>query len=355
MTKNSYLAIGQMSGTSLDGMDLAAVEFKKSPSSWHYRWVATETLPYPVVWEDKLRNAPNLPATELMELHAAYGHYLGDTLASFLHTHNLTPDIIACHGHTVFHRPERGYSTQIGDGWPIAYATNSLTATDFRTADIALGGQGAPLVPIGDELLFGNYSHCLNLGGFSNVSFRENNQRVAFDICPVNLVLNAFARKQGVPYDKEGALGRQGTVNSTLLETLNALPFYEQKMEAKSLGKEWLDKAFMPVVEAFDLTLPDTMATLYEHMGMQIGKSLQHTGEGQTLVTGGGAYNTYLLKRIKAYTTAKLEVPDNRLVDYKEALIFAFMGVLRLRNEINCLASATGAARSSCCGTLHIP
>jgi len=355
MTKNSYLAIGQMSGTSLDGLDLAAVRFKKSETSWQFQWEATQTLPYPKQWEDRLRHAPDLPAHALMELHANYGHFLGEAIAHFCHNNNLQPEIIACHGHTVFHRPERGYSTQIGDGWPIAYATRCLTATDFRTADIALGGQGAPLVPIGDELLFGNYSHCLNLGGFSNISFQKNNQRMAFDICPVNLVLNTFARKQGIPYDKDGASGRQGTVNSSMLKNLNALPFYGQKRGAKSLGKEWLDEVFMPVVNQYDLSIPDTMATLYEHMGMQIGKSLEATDGKSMLVTGGGAYNSYLLERIQAYTTAEMEIPESMLTEYKEALIFAFMGVLRLRNEINCLASATGALRNSCCGTLHTP
>ncbi len=355
MTKDSYLAIGQMSGTSLDGLDLAAVEFKKRKTGWQFRWVATQTLPYSITWEDRLRGAPNLPAHKLMELHGRYGHFLGDTIAKFCSAHNLQPDIIACHGHTVFHRPDLGYSTQIGDGWPIAFATKCMVANDFRTADIALGGQGAPLVPIGDKLLFGEYTHCLNLGGFSNVSFRQNNKRVAYDICPVNLVLNELARKNGMPYDKDGQTGRQGSINTSLLESLNALPFYQKQNKAKSLGKEWLDEVFMKVLVNYDLSDTDKMATLYEHMGIQIGASLTQKEPGKVLVTGGGAYNTYLLERIQKHTNAKLEVPDNKITEYKEALIFAFMGVLRLRNEINCLATATGARSNSCCGTLHMP
>jgi len=355
MTKQSYLAIGQMSGTSLDGLDLAAARFTYHNQQWQYAWVVSETLPYSNIWEDRLRKAPELSASKLMHLHQQYGDYLGRTIANFISNYQLQPDIIACHGHTVFHRPDLGFTTQIGAGWPIVHATGCTVANDFRAADVALGGQGAPLVPIGDKLLFGNFAYCLNLGGFSNVSFSSNGQRRAFDICPVNLALNTIARKLGHAYDNNGEAGRKGKINQQLLAKLDALPYYHLSEQAKSLGKEWLDSEFMPLLTGGNLTATDTLATLYEHMARQIGKQLQGTPQQKTLVTGGGAFNGWLLEKMQAYTPTQLVVPDTKLVAFKEALIFAFMGVLRLRGDINCLASATGARRDCSCGTLHLP
>lgn len=345
--KTVFKAIGVMSGTSLDGMDIAAVEFFLKENKWSFKLHAATTISYSEQWSDLLKNAPALSGEKLTELHFNYGSFIGEQVLVFMQNSNFAPDLIASHGHTVFHQPEKGYTLQIGNGACIVAQTGVLTIADFRTGDVALGGQGAPLVPIGDKLLFSEFDYCLNLGGFANVSFEQNEKRLAFDICPANFVLNHFAEKQGLTYDKNGELGKKGKVNITLLNKLNAIPFYNSAAP-KSLGREWVEETFFPVLDQFNISVADKMRTVYEHIAIQITRVL--SGKGKLLLTGGGAFNSFLTERIKDLTTCETVVPSKEIIDFKEAIIFAFLGVLRIKNINNCLASVTGASKDSCGG-----
>jgi anhydro-N-acetylmuramic acid kinase len=346
---NKIKAIGMMSGTSLDGMDLAAVEFRFENGCWQFSVAFAETVTYPDIWLEKLKTAPSLSGEKLMELHSNYGHYIGNEINRFIRKTGFIPDVVASHGHTVFHQPENHFTFQVGSGAEIAAITQTTTVADFRSGDVALGGQGAPLVPAGDRLLFADYDYCLNLGGFANISFEANHQRMAFDICPVNIVLNYFAEKQGFPFDKNGELGKNGHINIQLLHQLNNLEFYRIK-PPKSLGREWVESCFLPVIKKHNTTEKDIFRTLYEHMAQQIGNTT--SGNGKMLVTGGGAFNTFLMERITEFTQAQLVIPPCEIINFKEAIIFAFLGVLRVRNENNCFASVTGAKNDHSAGII---
>jgi anhydro-N-acetylmuramic acid kinase len=350
--KTVYTVVGMMSGTSLDGLDLAACEFKLTEEGWHHRIVVAETIEYPVNWIRNLSSAHELAGSELTMLDRKYGNYLGEVTAGFIKKHKIKALAVASHGHTIFHRPDLGYNLQIGHGANLAAAARLPVIADFRSTDIALGGQGAPLVPVGDQLLFSDYGACLNLGGFANISFDKNGIRKAGDICPVNIVLNHLSAKKGYAFDEDGRLGESGVLNQSMLEALNNLDFYRQPLP-RSLGREWVEEYVYPLLARFPDTTENHLRTYYEHIAQQIAGYTESAGS--VLVTGGGAFNGFLLSRMKAYTHAKLEVPDNQLVKYKEALIFAFLGLLRWRNEINCLKTVTGASRDSSSGAIYLP
>jgi anhydro-N-acetylmuramic acid kinase len=345
-------AIGLMSGTSLDGLDIAAVEFERKNDLWHYKLVHAKTIGYSEAWGKRLREAPNLSGKELSRLHAEYGIFTGQQCREFILKTSFEPDLIASHGHTVFHQPEQGYTLQIGNGASIATLTNNLTVADFRIGDVALGGQGAPLVPIGDKLLFQEYKYCLNLGGFANISFNKAGKRVAYDICPANFIFNHCAQKAGQVFDKDGALGRHGKTNNALFERLNQLEFYK-KQAPKSLGREWVENEFFPALNTFSISDADKLRTTYEHIAHQI--SCACTENGKMLVTGGGAFNSFLIERIKQLCSVEITIPDKEVIDFKEALVFAFLGVLRVKGINNCLASVTGARKDSCGGVVFLP
>ncbi|GEJ44661.1 MULTISPECIES: anhydro-N-acetylmuramic acid kinase [unclassified Chryseobacterium] len=343
------LAIGLMSGTSLDGLDLCFAEFEKQ-DTWAFQILKAETLPYPEEWENKLRNSIHLSAEDLLELHSDYGFYLGERVKDFINRYQLENiSLIASHGHTIFHQPQRRFTLQIGDGRAIKLETGLPVVYDFRSQDVLMKGNGAPLVPIGDELLFSGYSACLNLGGFSNISLQSGGKRIAFDIAPVNIVLNHLAQKLNKNFDEHGELARKGKIDQTLLNRLNALDFYHLS-HPKSLGIEWCNEHVFP---AFHNTeTPDALATFTEHAAQQITNVINTNHIKDILITGGGAYNTFLIEKIRAKTKAKVIIPAKDIIDYKEALIFAFMGVLKMNNEINVLSSATGSYADHCSGVM---
>ncbi len=349
--KNRIKAIGLMSGTSLDGLDLVAAEFWQSNEKWNFKILFAETVSYNNEWHEKLRNSPSLSGEKLIELHSEYGRFLGTETNRFIEKNGFTPDLIASHGHTVFHQPEKHFTFQIGNGADIAAITKITTVSDFRTGDVALGGQGAPLVPVGDRLLFGEYDFCLNLGGFANISFEENGKRVAFDICPANIVLNYFAEKQGFAFDKDGESGRKGKVNCELIEKLNQLDFY-LKNYPKSLGREWVEQVFLPVLDGFEITEADKLRTVYEHIAQQIAETISGKKGERMLVTGGGAFNTFLTELISKQVQVEIVIPSKEIINFKEALVFAFLGVLRVRGGINCFASVTGATHDHSTGII---
>lgn len=348
LSGNKIKVIGAMSGTSLDGLDIAAVEFTFQNGEWIFNLTTAKTVSYSPKWLKKLKNAPALLGEKLIGLHSEYGNFTGKQINQFIKETGFKPDLIASHGHTVFHQPEKYFTLQIGNGAEIAAVTETTTVADFRISDIALGGQGAPLVPVGDKYLFSDFKYCLNLGGFANISFEKNNNRIAFDICPVNFVLNYFAEKQGMVFDKNGELGKQGKLNDKLLTELNNLDFYSQN-PPKSLGREWAENIFFPVLNSFEIPDLDKMRTIYEHIAIQIvevGKS------GRILITGGGAFNSFLIERIKYHSQLEIVIPSKKIIDFKEALIFGFLGVLRIQDKINCYSSVTGAAKDSSCGVI---
>ncbi|MDB4583734.1 anhydro-N-acetylmuramic acid kinase, partial [Draconibacterium sp.] len=343
-------AIGLMSGTSLDGLDIVAVNFKSHNAKWSFEIYRAETISYSKKWLDQLQKSPTLSGENLSKLHSEYGNYIGLKTIKFIKRTGFKPELIASHGHTVFHQPQKGFTLQIGNGAEIAAITKIQTVADFRVTDVALGGQGAPLVPIGDQLLFSDYEYCLNLGGFANVSYHQNNQRIAYDICPVNFVLNRFAKKNGLAYDRNGALGKQGKIHSELLKELNGLRFYSQN-PPKSLGREWIEKEFYPILNSFPISDLDKLRTIYEHISIQISKITSK--KGKMLITGGGAFNTFLKDRMIKHSSIEPVIPDAEIINFKEALIFAFLGVLRINNKINCLSSVTGASKDSSCGVIY--
>lgn len=344
-----FHALGLMSGTSLDGLDICHASFQKDDlGQWQFRILNASTFPYTEVWENRLRNATRLSAEELYELNSDYGFYLGEKANEFIKEYSLKNiDLIASHGHTVFHQPQKKFTVQIGDGRAIKLLTKLPVVYDFRSQDVLIGGNGAPLVPIGDELLFSEYDACLNIGGFSNISFKENGHRIAFDICPVNIVLNHFAKKVGKDFDENGNLARTGKVDHALLSKLNSLPFYQEK-PPKSLGMEWVAENILPHLENENSI--DVLATFTEHAAIQVAEVLNRNAIQKIVFTGGGTYNTYFLERIKTKTETQIIVPEEEIINFKEALIFAFMGVLRVNNEINILSSATGSSENHCSG-----
>lgn len=347
----NFHALGLMSGTSLDGLDICHAFFEKNEvGKWNFKILHASTFPYSETWENKLRNAIHLSAEELFELNSEYGFYLGQKAQEFIEKYSLENiTFIASHGHTVFHQPQKKFTVQIGDGRAIKLLTHIPVIYDFRSQDVLMGGNGAPLVPIGDELLFSEFDACLNIGGFSNISFRENGKRIAFDICPVNIVLNHFAKQLGKEYDQNGHFARNGTVNDNLLSALNSIEYYHQN-PPKSLGMEWVSEQILP---EFKNENPATiLSTFTEHAAIQIANIFNKHQIKKVLFTGGGTYNSYLIERIKSKTQTEIIIPEKELIDFKEALIFAFMGVLRMKNENNILSSATGSSHDHCSGIL---
>jgi anhydro-N-acetylmuramic acid kinase len=350
----NYAVIGLMSGTSLDGVDIAFCRFIIDNQKWTYEIVCAETVAYPVAWREKLLGLESTDAVTFNQVNVEYGYYLGKLVTDFVKKYSLKPDFIASHGHTIFHQPERRFTVQVGSGNSIAAECGLTTVCDFRSLDVALGGQGAPLVPVGDKLLFEDYSFCLNLGGFANVSYEYDSRRIAFDICPVNIVMNAICNAVGKEYDDGGQLASTGLINQALLNELNALAFYQMPLNSpKSLGKEWVIKNIHPLIEKFKLNERDFLRTFCEHVAIQTAKALNHLDTGKILVTGGGAYNAFLMDAIRRHTSHTVIVPDKNTIEFKEALIFAFLGVLRMRNENNCLQSVTGARYDNCGGAVY--
>jgi anhydro-N-acetylmuramic acid kinase len=349
-----YEMIGLMSGTSGDGLDIAYCSFTKN-ENWDFQIKCAETVPFPSELEHDLKNCHNYSALELALLDTSFGKWIGERVKSFCVKNNIQPMGISSHGHTVFHQPQAGLSLQIGNGWALSQASKLPVINDFRMRDVQLGGQGAPLVPIGDLLLFGEMDYCLNLGGIANISFTNNDERIAFDICPFNLLLNKFALQKGFKFDQDGNLAKSGITNESLLHLLNDLPYYKIKT-AKSLGREDLDAYFEHVANFPELSPEDVLATLIKHYCHQIHQVLLHKTKVQKiLLTGGGAYNLFFVESLKKELGSNFEIiADNSLlIDFKEALIFAFLGVLRIRQEVNALKSVTGASEDSCGGTLY--
>ncbi|MDR0971748.1 MAG: anhydro-N-acetylmuramic acid kinase [Bacteroidales bacterium] len=344
-----YKVIGIMSGTSLDGLDLAYCHFKYENNVWTYSIEKAKTIEYSLQIRNMLIQAENTSALNFVEIDVLYGKFIGNKVKEFIDEYKLKVDFISSHGHTIFHNPKNKITKQIGSIFEISAITNITTIGDFRSMDVALNGQGAPLVPIGDRLLFSKYPSCLNLGGFSNISFEENFKRIAYDICPVNIVLNSLSQKLGMAYDKDGELAQRGNINYSLLEELSKLEYYKIK-DKKSLSREWVEKYINPIMDLYDITINDKLSTFTEHISIELSRNIKT----DCLITGGGAFNKFLISKLKEKLPFNILIPDNTTINYKEALIFAFLGVLRIRKQINVLSSVTGANKDSSSGVVVI-
>lgn len=357
--KNSYDVIGLMSGTSLDGLDLAHCSFQWEADRWHFDILHYASQAYDHEWSNRLKNAINSSTVALLELDIAFGQFMGNAVKEFVAQHAIQADFIASHGHTVFHQPEKRLTLQIGSGQELANVAQQKVICDFRTKDVLNGGQGAPLVPIGDHELFYDYDCCLNLGGISNLSFQKDGQRIAYDIGPANMLLNHLANQLDLTYDEDGKMAATGKVNASLLAQFNALEYY-QLSPPKSLGFEWFREAILPILNPCTIPLVDQLRTAVQHIAELLASDLLRQANNQKsriLITGGGAKNKFLIQTLNQLIPAQLTlvIPDTVLIDYKEALIFAFMGVKRIRSEINCLKSVTGAHHDCSSGIIFYP
>jgi anhydro-N-acetylmuramic acid kinase len=362
-----YKAIGLMSGSSLDGLDIAYVQLQETAGKWAYEILQADCLAYDAAWITRLTGAVHLSAMDYQLLHIAYGHYLGQRVNEFIDKHQLHHQVhlLASHGHTTFHLPQQKMTAQLGDGAAIAAETRLPVVSDLRSLDIAFGGEGAPIVPIGEKLLLPDYDFFLNLGGIANLSFNQPEKYIAFDVCPANRVLNMLAAKTGRTYDENGQLAATGRPDPVLLQKLNELDYYN-KAFPKSLANDFGTAVVFPLIEQYGLPVADALNTYAEHIALQIGRAATRLLAAENaivekhrslLVTGGGAFNQFLVQRIQEQLmplSIEAIVPDPQLVNYKEALVMALIGVLRWREEYNVLSSVTGAERNSINGALWL-
>lgn len=345
-----FKVIGVMSGTSLDGLDICCCSFTKAENGYQFKIIAAESYSYSTEFRNMLKSAYHLKIDELTEIDQEFARYTAKMINHFILEKGLTNqiDLIGSHGQTIFHQPEKGITVQIGDGQLIADLTKTKTINNFRIKDVELGGQGAPLVPIGDRLLFGEAEACLNLGGIANISFENEGKRIAFDICPANLPLNKIVEEKfNIPFDKNGEIARSGNCIETMLDGLNKLDFYSQP-HPKSLGQEWLDQHFYPILKEYaHKPTAHILNTIVHHEVFQLSEIINRFSLTSILVTGGGALNSYFIESLRKKTSAKVILPELQIIEFKEALIFAFLAFLNVNDQVNTLASVTGANRDS--------
>lgn len=345
-----------MSGTSMDGIDLAHCDLTEQENGkWNYKINVAKTYYYNDLWRLRLSKLRNQNALNVYKTDRYYGEYIGELINEFIAENNLEVDLIGSHGHTIFHQPENNVSYQIGSASAIAAVTDIPTVSNFRAMDVVKYGEGAPISGIGDQLLFSEFDMCLNLGGFANISTLVDEQPVAYDICPCNILLNRIAREFGKEYDENGEIANQGSIDYDLLSDLNSIEYYSQP-HPKSLGREWINEHFWFRVRQSDASKEDRMKTLVDHIAQQIGQNIENLATDPTTtrvyVTGGGAFNTALIDHLRTHTDAEIIVPEDTLVDYKEALIFGLLALLRVQNKANILRSYTGAEQDSVGGEL---
>jgi anhydro-N-acetylmuramic acid kinase len=356
-----YRVIGVMSGSSLDGLDIVFAEIQEQQGKWSYQLVAAECLPYSLKWNTQLRDAIHLSAKDYLLLHAEYGKYIGDEINRFIDKHELNYQValIASHGHTTFHIPPL-MTAQLGDGASIAAVTGLPVICDLRSMDVALGGQGAPIVPIGEKLLFKDFDFFLNIGGIANISVNLPERYLAYDICAANRVMNMLVAPLSLEYDENGAIAATGSVDESTLNQLNALDYYQQSFP-KSLANDFGTDVVYPILTK-GLSIPDALRTYVAHIAYQVAMAVTPQlnaipkSEYKMMITGGGAFNGLLIDEIRQLLErfqVEIIVPDAGLVAYKEALIMGLCGVLRWREENTTLASVTGASRDSVGGAVY--
>ncbi len=356
-----------MSGSSLDGLDIAYTHYQQSGPRWTYEIVHADCYGYSPAWKERLSAATLLSAADYCLLHTDYGRYVAEQVNHFIDSNALhhKVDLVSSHGHTTFHDPVRHMTAQLGDGAAIAAGTGLSVVSDLRAMDVALGGQGAPIVPIGEKLLLPGYQWLLNLGGIANLSARTGDQYIAFDVCPANRILNLLAEELGKDYDEDGRIAASGQIHSGLLDELNALDYYKQPYP-KSLANEFGTGVVYPLIRKYRLPVEDALRTCVAHLCTQIALAVQKVEKGidrtapdaqQLLVTGGGALNSFVVMELEDLfrpMDIQVVVPEKNLLLYKEAVIMGLIGVLRWREEVNVLSSVTGARYDSINGALWL-
>ncbi|MDI3480278.1 MAG: anhydro-N-acetylmuramic acid kinase [Rikenellaceae bacterium] len=350
--KIEYNTIGMMSGTSCDGVDLVLVKYLKN-NNWQFDVLKTQTFAYTQKWKNLLNKAFYLKGEEIVNLNFQYSHYLSDLILNFLSTINTDVDFISIHGHTIWHNPAAGYTYQLGHGGVIASDTSIPVICDFRSQDVGLGGEGAPLVPIGEKHLFTDYNIFLNLGGFSNATIIENGEIIsAFDICPVNIILNYLTEKINLSFDNNGEIARTGLMINDLLTSLLII---NDTFNNHSLCREIVEKEFIPLIDKYlyQFTISDVLRTFVEYVSITISSKLPKNAK--VLVTGGGAHNKFLIERLTDLYDGQIILPNKEIIDYKEAIIFAFLGVLRWIGLPNTSTKVTHSAKESCSGAIYLP
>ena len=347
---NSINIIGLMSGTSVDGLDICFVSFNNHDPS-KYEIIDCETIDYDDNLKTKLKNIIKLDNDQIKQIDKDFGEFIGLSVLKFINKNKLRkPDLISSHGHTVFHEPKFYKTLQIGSGEIINKVTQVKTVNNFREQDIQLGGQGAPLVPIGDKLLFDDYKYCLNLGGFTNISVKDSRTIFAYDICPLNTVLNHYANKLGYEFDLGGKLSKKGVININLYNELNDLDYFK-KSYPKSLGLEFVIENIFPITEKYKIKEFDILATFIKHASFQIKRNINNGSK--VLLTGGGTFNKNLIQTLNLNSKINFIVPDKTIINYKESLIFALLGYLKVNNKVNCLKSVTGASNDHSSGVIY--
>lgn len=354
----SFRLIGLMSGTSLDGLDIADVKFHRDTEGvWSFELISSDTINYSTSLRDRLFHAPKLSAEDISLLSVELSQFYGDEVNTFISTKGINKEdiyAIASHGQTIFHQPEKAMTLQIGNTPHIAVKTGIKTVVDFRTKDVALGGNGAPLIPIVDNLLFSNEANgFLNLGGFSNLSYKENGVVRSFDVGPANIVINYLVKEKGITMDEDGRIARSGSLNQDLLSSLDILDYYSKK-GPKSLGWEWVERDVLPLFKV-NLSLEDKLHTYVSHVANQLINAFKNANVSRVMITGGGAHNSFLVDQISESFDGEIIIPSKDIVDFKEAIGFAFLGLLRCLNETNVLSSVTGAGKDSCSGVIYEP
>ena len=361
--------IGLMSGSSLDGLDIALADFAWSPDGTTIIWelLHAQTVSFSPIWQTRLRHIAAADGVTLARTHTYFGHYLAELVQTFLRDNALQHtdiDLIASHGHTVFHAPDQRFTLQIGCGAALAALTRCQVACDFRTQDIALFGEGTPLAPIADRYLFAGYDFYLNIGGIANISCHANGKFVAFDTSAANQILNKLAQALGADYDADGAFAQSGTYLPALAAQLNALPYLAQDYP-KSLSNQWVQTDCYGIIAAFEGSLPDKLHTATLHIAEQVACAVQNIRQREQLavqpatllVSGGGAFNTFLLAQLRnalAPLQVTVVLPDPNIINFKEALLMGALGFLRVNGAENTLASVTGALRNTIGGAIYV-
>ncbi len=350
--KNEYFVIGLMSGTSMDGLDLSFSKYIYENDMWSFELIDSKTFKYDQIIKKTFIDAFDKKIS-INKADTIFTNLLVDAISEFIRNQYLKVDLISSHGHTIFHEPAKSFTTQIGNGSLMSKALKLPVVCNFRQQDIDLGGEGAPLVPIGDKMLFHKYDICINLGGIANISYDRNGERIGYDICPCNLLLNHVANKINKEFDQDGLIAKSGKINYALLNKLNQVDYYKLAYP-KSLGKEMVDKLFISIINNFDIKIEDQLATLVEHIAKNISQEINILSFKNCLITGGGALNDFLVSKIKRLTHLKIIIPSNDIINYKESIVFGFLGLLRMLNKKNCLSSYTGASKDHSSGDLYV-
>ncbi|MCO5232564.1 MAG: anhydro-N-acetylmuramic acid kinase [Chitinophagales bacterium] len=349
---NEYRVIGLMSGTSLDGLDICYSLFTEDNGKWNFEIQASKCYEYTPSFQKELRNLHQGTAYELAEMHQQFSVMQAELIQSFFtdYPQSLNAIIIVSHGQTIFHQPNKSFTTQIGCGATLSALTGKPVVCDLRTYDMALGGQGAPLVPLGERYLFPSYSNFINIGGICNVSIHHREYIHAYDVCPGNTLLNLLSQQKGFPYDYQGQFARAGKMDQNLLKAFESVSYY-QKSIPKSLGTENILSDWLPHLNGMNISLEDKLSTVVEHIAIELAKAISQPSK--TLITGGGAFNQYLIERIQHYSSSEIIVPPKETIEFKEALIIGFLGLMRYLGRNNCLSSVTGAKSDSMGGAIY--